>query len=403
MSLRRVIIALFGLVFFVASGCSAGFPETPATPLELSLRFPLAPGEEATKCVYARVPGEGGGPVFLRGGLHELSPGAHHYLVYRTNVTEWRDELAAPFDCGEHDGPMRGVTTYVTGGQTPSANADFPAGAALPLREGEILLVQGHFLNASAAPAEARVRVVLRLVPPSAVEHPAGLLRWYDPFIFIPPRGPASAQMRCTLKRDIVLLSAAGHMHARGVRYQAFLDRPGEPRASSPFYETGDYLHPGFFVGFERLAAGTSIRVRCDYVNDRETPVTQGLSAADDEMCMFNGFYFPAMEPGEEICEDMHEVGDGPKTCAETRTCLDRCPVSDRPDFASGSPFVGDCFQQCVTSSCPTASAPLFDLLRCASAACTEACASPGAACDACIGARCEGAARACEASTCAR
>lgn len=400
---RAVLSALVVLaVVVLASACASSSPESPSQPFELSLRFSLAGGEEATKCVYARVPGAPGEEVFLRGGLHELSPGAHHYLVYRTTVTEWRDDMTVPFECGEHDGAMRGVTTYVTGGQAARANADFPSAAALPLRGGEILLVQGHFLNASPAATDASVRVVLRLVGPSAVEHRAGLLRYYDPFIFVPPRGKASAQMRCTLERDIVMLSAGAHMHARGVHYEAYIDKPGEPRATTPFFTSDDWLHPSFFLGFERLPAGTSIRFRCDYASDRDEPVVQGLSAARDEMCMFNAFYYPAMEPGEEICADMHEVGNGQASCVDTVACLDRCPLTDRPDFASGSPYVGACWQKCVVDSCPGASAALFPLLTCADAKCRAECAAPGEACRACAAAKCATEQAACVSSTCA-
>src|SRR2546428_10870583 len=98
--------------------------------------------------------------------------------------------------------------------------------------------------------------------------------------------------MRCTIKKDIVLLSAAAHMHARGVNYEAYLDPPGEPPATTPFYTTTDGMRPTFFLGFMKIAAGSKIRFACDYASHEDRTIVQGLSAAAGEIGKFNAVQY---------------------------------------------------------------------------------------------------------------
>jgi hypothetical protein len=210
------------------------------------------------------------------------------------------------------------------------------------------------------------------------------VLRFYDPFIHVPARGKATAKMSCTIKKDITLLSAAAHMHARGTAFRAYLGT-----AEAPFYTTGDGLHPTFFVGWQPIQKGTTVRFECDFENKDDHDVTQGLSATANEMCMLSGFYFPAMDPKDEICEDMHAHGTGTVSCKDTTSCLEACPVGERPNFASGDPRVGTCWQKCVTSSCPNVTKALFPQLTCTEQKCAAECAEMGEPCRNCVIEKC--------------
>jgi hypothetical protein len=398
-------LPFFFLLLLCAVACGAVPSSDEGETVAFSLEGDLAPGEEKTLCRYVRMPAAqpGDAEVFVRGGRHALSEGGHHYLLYRTTKTAWTDDMGATVPCGEHDGVLGNVTTYVTGGQTREANADFPAAAALAFRPGEILLLQGHFLNAAASPRRASVHLELRTMAASAVEHRAGVLRFYDPFIVVPPRGKARAGMTCTIARDVTLLSAAAHMHARGRGYAAYVDPPDGPPSATPFYTTKDGQHPTFFAGYLPVRAGSKIRFECDYESNDDRAVTQGPSAERDEMCMFNAFYFPAMAPGDEACEDMHGHGTGGASCAATTACLEQCPVSDRPHFERNDPTVGECWQRCITQSCPNVTAKLFPQLACTAKKCEAECAAMGEACRACVRERCAPELEACQSLACDR
>jgi hypothetical protein len=437
-SMRRIhgVLTRLGAAVALAAhvpACAGASVRDPGDAITFSLSGMLAPGEEAYLCRYVRMPPEGvdgpGATIYVRGGRHALSEGAHHYLLYRTRLTDWTDAMGDVVRCDEHAVVMKSATDYVTGGQTPQENADFPSGAALPFAPGEILLLQGHFLNASAAPREAKVDLTLRTTSVAKVAQAAGVLRFYDPFIVVPPRGRSRATMRCPIPNDIVLLSGAAHMHARGVAYAAFVDPPNGPPSTTPFYTTSDGLRPTFFVGWQKIPAGSFLRFQCDYASDEDRTVVQGLSAASDEMCMFSGFYVaagapdgggagdaadaagpgsaagsafrPALSPADEACERMDEHGTGALSCAETTSCLEACPVSDAPDFASGDPRVGACWQRCITSSCPNVTGALFPQLTCTKARCAAECAEMGETCRACVAERCAAELSACQGLAC--
>lgn len=402
--ISRALSVPAALAAIVLSGACEAPPGDTGALVTFSLEAELAPGQEAHFCRYVRMPdGPPGARLFVRGGSHELGDGTHHYLLYRTRISAWQDGMDRVVPCEEHEAVMKSATSYVTGGQTPREDADFPAAAALPFHPGEILLLQGHFVNASPRPRPARVKLTLRTTAPSAVEHEAGVLRYYNPFIFVPPRGKATAKMSCTLKKDITLLSAAAHMHAHGVAYRAYVDLPDAPPSTTPFYETADGLHPTFYGGFMALPAGTTIRYECDYENPKgDRPVVQGISAEEDEMCMLSAFYYPAMAPEDEACEDMSGHGTGSASCLDTLACLESCPASERPDFSSGDPRVGACWQRCVTSSCPAVTGALFPELACTAERCAAECAAMGEPCRACVLERCAAELDACARVACA-
>jgi len=385
-------------LIFVAA-CRLDVPDDDVHELSFSVESDLAAGEEKTVCRYVRMPE--GTKSFVRGGRHEMSEGGHHYLLYRTNKTTWSPEMDATVTCGEHEGVLGNVTAFVTGGQIPKADADFPAAAALEFAPGEILLLQGHFLNASRVPRHSKVDLVLRTMPESAVAHRAGVLRFYDPFIVVPPRAKARAGMTCTIKKDITLLSAAAHMHARGVAYAAYLDPPDGPPSNTPFYTTKDGMHPDFYTGYLGIKAGSKIRYQCDYESTDDDFVVQGPSAVKNEMCMFNAFYFPAMAPEDEACEDMHAHGTGGASCAATTGCLEECPVSDAPHFERNDPTVGECWQKCIVGSCPNVTEKLFPQLLCTRQKCDAECATMGEGCRACVRERCASELDACQTLAC--
>jgi hypothetical protein len=390
---------LVGGAGVLAVSCASEVPES--EPISFSLRVTVPAGAELHRCEFVRMP-RSAEEIFVRGGRHDLSPGTHHYVVFRTTLTEVPPELQGQTDCSEHGGVMRYATSYVTGGQTPHENADFPAAAALPFRSEEILLLQGHFTNSSQEAVEAGVAVLFRTVPGDAVEHRAGLLRFYNPFISIAPHSRGSGHMRCPIAHDIVLLAASSHMHKHGIGYEAFLDVPGEAAASTPFYTTTTWQNPQAFLGYMPIEAGSLIRYRCDYDNGGEQRLVQGLSAETDEMCMFGGFYYPAMEPDDEICAGMDMHGSGTASCSDTFTCVEACPAESRPQFTESSAQVGECWQTCIAASCPNVTAALFPQLACMDEACAEDCAElDAAACRACAQAMCAAELDACEALAC--
>ncbi len=155
-----------------------------------------------------------------------------------------------------------------------------------------------------------------------------------------------------------------------------------------------------------QLKAGTAIRWYCDYNNTSgSTEYFQGQSAATNEMCMFTGMYYPAMDQASEYCiSNMDMFGTGTATCATTSSCIQACPPGSAPTMlgsSTGSADVSDCWQKCLVASCPSASTPLFAQLQCIGAHCQTECSGSGTNCDSCAISNCANEVGACQQAAC--
>ncbi len=372
-------------------GCSGDEPGAEEV-LELSLAARVPGGTEVHRCQLIQMPA--GEETFVVAASHRYSPGSHHMLLFATDLTEITPDLAGVRDCYEDGtGLMSHVRGVVYGSQEQTGELVFPEGVGLPLAPGAVLMLQAHYLNAGTEELEAEVRVTLREGAAGEVRQRAGVLFYYDPFIHVPPRSTATANMSCTVPSAVTLLTATSHMHQRGTGYAAFLDAPGG-RATEPFYTTDAWDHPGALAAPLAVPAGATIRFSCDYTNPEDRAFYQGQSAANDEMCMFVGIYYPAMTRLEEWCGlGPHDFGAGTASCTDTLDCVRACPPGSAPGglevfYESGVADVHPCWQACLAGSCPNAWAPTMGMLRCIQTTCAEACAG-GSGCEACVAGSC--------------
>jgi hypothetical protein len=190
-------------------------------------------------------------------------------------------------------------------------------------------------------------------------------------------------------------------MHARGVHYAAYLDLPGGSQSTAPFYETTDWQHPPIQIETITAPSGSFIRFECDYHNASSSTFVQGLSADQNEMCMFSAFYYPEADADQDSCVSGDEHGVGDRNCAQTTSCIDLCSPADAPQFSDGRADVGACFQQCVVEACPNVTGALFPQLLCTQEKCAQDCVTHGAACSSCVELNCKSELDACQALSC--
>jgi hypothetical protein len=368
--------------------------------VQYSLSVHLSPGAEQFQCQYVAAPSM---QRYLVGAAHKYTPGSHHMLLYRTDLSAIPPGQSGPQDCYEGAGGtiMSHVRGVVYGSQVPSDSFALPDGIAMPLAAGEVLLLQAHYINASPNSVDASVHVGLTThADASQVRYNAGNLFYYDLFIHVPPMGKATAGERCTLDHDITLINAFAHYHSRGYGYQAYIDAPKEPEATAPFYISSDWEHPAKYNGAPmQLAAGTAIRWTCDYQNDTANEFYQGPSAAKNEMCMFTGLYYPAVDDKFEQCySGFDRFGQGSASCSDTTSCIGAC-AAKTPPVMGGQSNIPDCWQKCVVNSCPAASKQIIDELECFGRSCGN-CAATGD-CQSCVIEKCGSQLAACAAAKC--
>jgi hypothetical protein len=357
--------------------CSNSPPATGDTTFTMQLS--IGAGTETTLCQFVKMPA---GKSYMISAHHEYTPGSHHMLLYRTDVTTIDPSLSGVQDCYEGGGGtiMSHVRGVLYGSQEPMGMTMLPDGVGYEIQSEEVLLLQVHYLNATMQPLDSTVKVTLHTVP-QKVANLAGVLFFYDPFIDVPPMSTATANARCTLPQDITLLGVFPHYHARGVGYRAYLDLPSQPAAADPFYTSTDWNHPAPWTGGPmKIAASTAIRWYCDYDNTSGSDeYFQGPSARTNEMCMFTGAYYPAMDAASEGCfRNMSMFGSGTQACGATLNCFQACPMGTAPSGlgTSAGGNVDPCWQKCFVESCPSASDPLLAELACLKANCQTECAA---------------------------
>jgi hypothetical protein len=364
----------------------------------------VPPATEEFECVAYKLPAPTTGTeIFMSGWSHHYTTGSHHYLVYRTDLTDIPAGDDTPFDCSEGNGIMQHAGTYAFGGQVPDETVSFPTGVALPLNGGEVVILQVHYIDATAAPIDASIHVHIATMDPSAVVQRAGLMRMYDPFINVPPNASATAQMRCSTQHDMTVFMAQPHMHARGVMHTSWLDLPGAPPSTTPFLTDPDWEHPTNFMGTMTVPQGSSFHFRCDYQNPNDQTYFQGQSANTNEMCMLTAMFYPDNPDDDGFC-----VGDGygagTTTCGQLLTQIQACPAADAPQQnpENAGIDVGPCWQTALAASCPNASGLMFTFTDCLESKCSTQCASTaGSACTNCIAANCLSEYSACNSATC--
>jgi hypothetical protein len=394
------------------SGAGGGGGAPPAGKTQsYAFAFTTPPGEETHWCQYTRLP-EGDGTGVSVTGYTWSWENMHHWALYRATADLPADvKLDEPFDCFKPDAMKyaQPASLVLAGGAT--GEQIFPEGTGFAFKAGEIVIVQAHTVNTSSSDLVAKLDMTLKVADPAAVPSPLGLIQFYDPYIVVPALSPARAAMRCAVPQDMTVLFATTHEHTRGTGVQVFLDPADGPRADKPFLESTSWEHPTVIDGPMKVSAGSFIRTSCDYLGDKGD-VFQGQNKVSSEMCMFIGYYYPAMDPekGAAAFENCiqhpipggvgDEYGTGTKTCAESLSCIQTCPPGDAPRPGDGRIDVGECWQKCLVGSCPSASAPLNLLGGCVQEKCAEAC-SGGSGCPACVVSKCGSEYSACQSQGC--
>jgi hypothetical protein len=407
--MRPFSAASISLVLATAIGCSSRTP-TPSEPggandfdhdVVLSMNLTIQPGEELHRCQLVALPTDS--EIDVVAFSHKYTAGSHHFLVFATDFDAIPlDMQGQQYDCVNGDEPiMEHTRGMLYGGQSAEGTSALPAGVGFKMKPRQVLLLQAHYLNFTHKPIAAQIRAGFDTAPSSQIREQAGFLLFYNPFIYVPARGAATSGIRCSVPRDISVISASSHYHQRGTSMRMWVDPSMNVQSASPFHETNDWEHPADFHGPMSVAAGSAIRIECDFANGDDVDVFQGPNAATSEMCVLFGLYHPKIEGDFANCADLSITGRGAQACSEALSCVQSCPASEAPRFTNGGVMVGPCWERCVAAGCAGAVDALLPLTICVSDQCAVACDSGGDACNACATSKCAAQVGACLAQRC--
>lgn len=214
-----------------------------------------------------------------------MSPGSHHLLVlYEDNATNGALQSCS----GLTFGPM----PY--GAQQPEAEVVYPDGVAALVKANQGFNLVSHYLNATPNDMTAHVQLVLHRAQPGTVTQHAGVFFFNNISALLPPAGGVPPMTTKTItasyttKIPMNVLYAIGHMHQRTQSLTATYG--GTTLYTSDSWDNSPYQRYDPTV---MLPAGTTIQWSCTIVNDTADTLTFGESAQTNEMCIFDGQYFP--------------------------------------------------------------------------------------------------------------
>lgn len=403
-----------------AVGCQPQDAEPPpAMQMEMPLAAPpagqgvqykmastLSPGLEIERCLFVKAPPEG---LNINRDEVRYTPGSHHVLLY---LTSYKDiptvdshgktrDTSGVIDCAEGASADWNVTGVLAGAQTREGGSmvSLPPDVGVKVPGGAVMLINAHYLNASAKSLDTEVRMNLWTVPDDKLKQEGGILFWYNPFIRIPGESTSAARMRCKITKDITVANVQSHMHKRGVGYVANLLDSSEKEVETLYVnKEWENVPVKQFEPGKKLQAGSFVDYRCEYKNTETRSIIQGPSTKD-EMCMLIGSYYPR-NPELEFCASPTFVGSGNKSCAVTLGCVTANP----PSGQNGPGAEG--FYGCIVDSCPGVAHQVSDALFCTfsqgNGKCTADCTGgDGAKCQACILNACKPQIDACTAAKC--
>jgi hypothetical protein len=393
----------------LSMGCGAGIDAsvTPQTgdfdhDVVVSMSLTVKPGEELHQCQFVELPTDS--EIEVVAFSHKYTKGSHHFLVYATDLDSVPSDMQGPYDCTNGDEPvMDHARGMLYGAQSPAATFPLPAGVGFKMKARQVLMLQAHYLNPTSAEMTATISAGFDTAPASQIHEQAGFLLFYDPFIYVPAQGTATSGIRCSVPRDINIITASTHYHQRGTGMRAFVDPSMSQRSSTPFIETHDWEHPADFHGPMSVTAGSAFRTECAFSNGDTVDVFQGPNAASSEMCVLFGLYYPQIEGDFNTCSDLSITGEGTAMCSSVLSCVQSCPGSEAPRFTNGGVIVGPCWERCMAGGCPGAVDSVLPLSICAGDKCSSECDASDTACTACVTTKCGAEVGACLAQTCDR
>jgi hypothetical protein len=265
-------------------GTTAGTGGTTGAPAyqELTLTsdtFPVNPGEEIYRAQNFANPI--GKDVDIIESESFMTPGSHHMFAFH--------DPSFNADSGVQTSSGIEFHPYIHTAQTPQQLMTYPAGIGRYLKAGEGIRLQVHYINTGSTALTASVSLRIRYVDTTQVQYHAAEVFLNNIGISVKP-GISSATSTVAMPYAIKLLGAASHMHKRATLFDS------KTNTGQEIYTTTQWDEPkaSAFNPAMDIAQGGSISWTCTWNNTTGTTLSFGESAANNEMCIFSGVYYPA-------------------------------------------------------------------------------------------------------------
>ena len=278
----------------------ASAPESDlGTPIVLTMdSFTVQPNSEVYMCQQFGNPF--GKDVDLVKMVGSMSMGSHHFFLFNMTPSTGRNTTAPLAPC-----PDKGLEfhpfPYLS--QQPEYTVQYGAGMGYPLVGQNGVMMNVHYLNASATPVTPRVTITIYPAKDGTVTTHVGTVFLNNQTIYVPSgttmESPLAVSNSDTPISDesYTIFTHWSHMHQYAMDFKA-------SAGGKVFYEEKQWSEPPLVTagtGMNQspllplaMKAGTSIEWTCLYYNPTPQLMTFGDSAATNDMCIYLGQYYPA-------------------------------------------------------------------------------------------------------------
>jgi hypothetical protein len=265
--------------------------------------FVVAAGAEVFKCQKFANPFGGAVDLLQMHGV--MSVGSHHFFLFNLDSTSASLYTTTLEDCpGQgiefHPFPFLSQQQDWTV-QYPTAADGSPMG--YPVAATNSLMINVHYLNATANPITANVTITLKAAKPGVVKTHVGTLFLNNTTLTVPVT-PMTAPMAesmtwagdPSLAANYSIFSSWSHMHKWSIDFKASTN-------GNVFYDETNWDTPQlvFHDPVIPMTSSQSITWSCNYYNDTGSTLTFGDSAIKNVMCIYLGQYFPANDASPDV------------------------------------------------------------------------------------------------------
>jgi len=262
--------------------------------------YQVAPGQEIFPNFCVTVPSA----IQVGGFQSWMSEGSsHHFILYKGGT------VAAGAAC------TLGANDWMYASSTPGQviTENFPPNVGLAIPASTQIILNMHFINPGSTTLTPQIKV--NLLYATNVKYEAGTMASFNTSINIPAATASGPGMQTvsgtctpTAGSNFFTMSTHTHKHAtaawvdyvhNGVTTE--IVHTGTETTYPADQEVGsgvDWEHPGVGLwvtpNFLTTVAGDTFVYHCAYTNTQSNAVTVGETAANNEMCMAIGYYFPA-------------------------------------------------------------------------------------------------------------
>jgi hypothetical protein len=247
----------------------------------------LEPGADVMRCQYILAPFDRDMDVLDVSGYQ--SRGGHHSLAYAVKGST--APLGTSRKCNDEDNTKIGAFLGGIGGE--GGKATLPPGVVFRLTKGSAVMLNTHFLNATADTLTGETVIDIKFAEVDTTRKVASMFANVNLDFTIDPQATSSADATCVVQHDLSMLKFTNHMHNYGTTAVTTIVRQDgtEEMLHADDAWVGDMqFNPSWsdwpVASPMVVKQGDTMRTHCEWANS-----TTNALKFPDEMCVGFGFF----------------------------------------------------------------------------------------------------------------